>query len=282
MILILLDMKKNYLFVAMATLAALTVLGCKNGNKSQETAQEEIQEQKLEVADSVLAMIDEFEAEFVKQSDNAFRISELLSLTDSEKLLKPDYLLDPSAADNFVTRSQKINALAYYTLECGVRDAYDMPLDEVKEVIAKLSLELNIPIDLEYFKSDAPESEKISSTYELCKQRGDIAAFWQFHCAFIFHTDYIIASNPKLYIPKISEEGLKQFNLRLEYVNDAATALAPYDQEMAALLKEIKEWDLLAEPSDWDEAFATESTTAQFYIVNKQAIIDRRNRMLSN
>lgn len=273
---------KRYVLFAAAFVAVLLVVSCKNNGKksSGRKITTEVQEQKQEVADSVLTLIDEFEAEFLKLSDEGLKLPELFVLTDAEKAIKPDYLLDPAQANLMVTRLQKINALAYYTVEYGIRDSYDMPLEEIKEAMAKLSAEVNFAIDMDYLKSDASESDKISKLYESCKENGDLESFWQFQCALIFHTDYIIASNPDLYIPKISEEGLKQFNLRLEYVNDAATALAPYDKDMAALLKEIKEWDLLTSESDWDAAFATESTTAQFYIANKQAIVERRNRML--
>lgn len=269
-------MKKNFILIAIV--ATLLPTACKNNNKK--VNQETIQAQKQEVADSVLRMVDAFEAEFMKQSDAGLKLPELFVLTEAEKAVKPDYLLEPAEANRLVTRSQKINALAYYTVEYGVRDSYGMPLEEIKEAMAKLSLDVNFCIDLDHLISDASESEKIKKIYDSCKENGDLASFWQYQCALIFHTDYIIASNPKLYIPKISEESLKQFNLRLEYVNDAATALAPYDQDMEALLKEIKEWDLLATDSDWDAAFATESSTAQFYLQNKTAIIERRNRML--
>lgn len=276
-------MTHRFFLILLAIIPALSLSSCKCNQKSNNTSQptqEEVLAQKQFVADSVLAIVDAFELEFINKSDKCFPIPELFALTADEKMVKPDYLLEPSVASTLVTRTQKINALAYYTLEFAVRDAYGMPLDEVKEVIAKLSLELNFNIDPDYLKSAVPESEKISKIYELCKENGDVASFWQYQCAFIFHTDYIIACNPQLYIPKISEEALKQFNLRLEFVNNAATALAPYDPEMASLLKEIKEWDLLVDESEWDAAFATESSTAHFYINNKQAIIDRRNRML--
>jgi len=274
---------KRYVLFATAILAVLLMFSCKNNSKKSSGRKNltEVQTQKQEVADSVLKLIDEFEAEFLKLSDDGMKLPELFVLTDAEKAIKPDYLLDPAQANLLVTRLQKINALAYYTVECGVRESYDMPLEEVKEAMTKLSAEVNFAIDMDHLKSNVSESEKIGRIYESCKENDDLTSFWQFQCALIFHTDYIIASNPDLYIPKISEEGLKQFNLRLEYVNDAATALAPYDSDMASLLKEIKEWDLLASESDWDEAFATESTTAQFYIANKQAIVERRNRMLS-
>ncbi len=271
-------MKRTLLYVATATICLATMLSCKN--KTNELTQEQVQEQKLAVADSVLSLIDTLEIEFVNKSDNGFRVSDLFALTDAEKLVKPDYLLDPSAANTLFTRRQKINALAYYTLEYGIREAYGMPLDDVNKAITKLSVDVDVPIDLDYLRSDAAESLKVQRVYEMCREKGDIAAFWQYQCAFIFHTDYIIACNPKLYIPKISEEGLQQFNHRLEYVTNAATALAPYDKDMESLLLEIKSWDLLVDETEWDEAFASDISTAQFYIKNKKAIIERRNRMI--
>lgn len=273
-------MRKNYIFIAAAMAAAITIGACKNNNKkAQESALEDIQAQKQEVADSILAQIDTLAALVSDAASKSFKFSNL-ELSEKEKMIKPDYLLDPSVAGTFVTRLQKINALAYYTVEYGVRLIYDMPVGEADEAIATLASEIGYPIDTELLRSDIPVSEMIRREYKLCKEYGDIETFWKFLCALIFHTDYIIASNPELYIPKITEEGLQQFNLELEYVNNAATSLAPCDEEMAVLLKEIKEWDVLVEQSDWDAAFATGSTTARFYICNKKAIVERRNRMI--
>lgn len=270
-------MKQVLLFALMDLVMMGSFTSC--NNKPKGPTEEEIQAQKQELADSLLIKIDGFADQLFDASSKYFRMS-MLELTDKEKMVKPDYLLDPSEVNSFVTKSQKINAMAYYIVECGVREAYDMPLDEAKEAIAKLASEVGYPIDFEYMGSDATISEKFRREYEKCKEQGDMVSFWQFQCALVFHTDYIIASNPDLYISKISEEELQQFNLILEYINNAVTALAPYDNEMAALLKEIKDWDLLVEQSDWDEAFESGSSTAQFYIANKKAIIERRNRMI--
>jgi len=271
-------MKRLFYFIACIAISFVALVSCRN-TRTEAPSHEEIQHQKQEVADSLSNQIDAFADMLFDAASKTFRMNHL-ELSEAEKLVKPDYLLDPSEAGHFVTRLQKINALAYYIVESGVRMAYDMPVDEAKEAIAKLATELGYPIDFEYMDSDAPFSEKIRRKYVKCKEQGDVSLFWKFQCALVFHTDYIVASNPDLYIPKISEDGLQQFNLVLEYINNAATALAPYDAEMAALLKEIKEWDLLLEQSDWDEAFASGSSTAQFYTGNKSAIIERRNRMI--
>lgn len=270
---------KKYIVMATAIMSALTMGACKNNKEAQEPDPEDVLVQKQEVADSVLNQIDALADKVAETASKSFKFS-TLELSEAEKLVKPDYLLDPSAASTFVTRLQKINALAYYAVEYGVRLLYDMPVEEANGAIAKLAAEIGYPIDTELLHSDIPVSEMIKKEYQLCKEMGDIESFWVFQCALIFHTDYIIASNPELYIPKITEEKLQKFNLNLEYVNNAATTLAPYDVEMAFLLKEIKEWDLLTTESEWDEAFATGSTTAQFYIGNKKAIIERRNRMI--
>ncbi len=106
-------MIKNNILIALAMLAVLTMVSCKNNNKkaqSQDPTQEEVQEMKQALADSVLAEIDAFVDEYIDASSKSFKIRDL-ELTENEKSVRPDYLLDPSVANNLVTRSQKINAL---------------------------------------------------------------------------------------------------------------------------------------------------------------------------
>jgi len=115
------------------------MVSCKNNKKSQnqEPTPEEIQAQKVALADSVLVQIDAIYENFQKASEESFKIGELI-LTEEESMIKPDYLLEPSFANTLVTKSQKVNALGIYLMDLAARIIYDMPLDETKEVITSI------------------------------------------------------------------------------------------------------------------------------------------------
>ena len=90
-------------------------ISCKNNKNAEnnEATAEVVEAAKTILADDVLATIDEFVQTYVNEAgkiDVAAVISS--SLTEEEKLIKPDYLLEAAQANELVTKSQKVNALA--------------------------------------------------------------------------------------------------------------------------------------------------------------------------
>lgn len=271
---------KSFIPVALAMVAALSIVSCKcNSKKTQKPTQEEVQQQKQALADSVLADIDALTEQYIDASSKSFRL-QVMQLTDEEKLLKPDYLLDPSVANNLVTRSQKINALAIYIVEAGIRRIYDMPIDNVKESIAKLAVDLNYPIDLDYSISNSPVSEKTKARYDAFKQRGDMVSFWQFEYALVCEIDYIVANNPNLFFNKITEEQWQSFYQRKLSRMKPIEDLAQYDEEMAQLYDYITRNRVLATQKERDLNNQTKESAKQFRIANKDKYIARRNALL--
>jgi len=139
-------MKRTFQFLAFVAICSAMMVSCKNTKQSEPTL-EEIQTQKVALADSVLAKIDAFAGKFIDASEGDFRIVNF-ELNEEEKMVKPDYLLDPSFANTLVTKSQKVNALAIFLVELTVREIYDMPLEETQEVMAKLAVEIDHPVDV--------------------------------------------------------------------------------------------------------------------------------------
>jgi len=275
-------MKNTHILIALAMLAALTMVSCKNNKKSvasQEPTQEEVQEMKQALADSVLAEIDAIADNFFVASENVFHIGSF-ELTEAEKLIKPDYLLDPSEAANLVTKSQKVNALAIYLLEYVIRYIYDMPQEETKEVIAKLALDVNHPIDNELLTSDIPSSEKMKKEYEICKERGDLAYFWQFQNAFLIEVGYIIAQNPESFFSKITEEQWQAFANRTNEKNYAMRELAKYDEEMADVLEMFNQNRVFSSDEEKASADTTIESAKEFLIASKERLSAHRNALL--
>jgi len=273
-------MKIKHILIALAMLAALSVVSCKNNKKalSSEPTQEEVQEMKQALADSVLAEIDAIADEYILASENGFRFPDF-ELTDSEKMVKPDYLLDLSLVNTFVTKSQKINALAIYIVDYAIRQIYDMPLDEAKEVFAKLAVELNHPVSFENHTS-LPRSERIKMEYEKFKEAGDLAYFWQFQNAIIKETYYIIVQNPELFFSKITEEQWQQYIKRTNEKNKALRELAKYDEEMATVLEIFNQNRVVSSDEEKARVSASIETHKRHLIANKDKFIANRNVLL--
>jgi len=268
-------MKHTLSLIALVAICCAMMVSCKN-NKSNDPTPEEIQAQKVALADSVLAEIDAFAEEYMLASKNTFRIPSF-ELTEEEKMVKPDYLLEPSIASTLVTKSQKVNALAIFLTDVSVRKIYDMPLDETKEVIAKLAIELNHPFIPDY---EMLESEIIKKEYETCRERGDLAYFWQFQNAIVAEVGYVIAQNPELFFRKITEEQNQAFVKRTIEKNMAMRELAKYDEEMAGVLEIYNNTKLVS--SDEEKAIVYDSieSSKQYFIANKDKFIAKRNALL--
>jgi len=271
-------MKRTLSLIVFIAICSAMMVSCKNTRTADPTP-EEIKQQKQALADSVLADIDALAEQFYNTQSKSFKLKSM-ELTEEEKMVKPDYLLDPSVASNFVTKSQKVNALAIYAVERIVRTLYDMPCDEVTEVVAKLAAEINHPIDADYMTSEAPESEKMKRDYEICKERGDLAYFWQFQYAVMSELSYIVASNPELFYSKITEEQWQIFCSRFMTIEESVEKLAEYDEEMSQLLEYKNKYEPYPSEAQIDIVNQTIETAIQFHIANKNKYVARRNALL--
>jgi len=271
---------KTCIFIALAMVAALTMVSCKNNKKAKEPSQEEVQEMKQALADTVLAQIDELaERYWNAQEESSMFIN--MQLTENEIMVKPDYLLDPKAVDTLITRSQKINALAMLVMDIAVYKVYDMPYDALREAAIKLAVDLNIPFDSEYSTGDEPVSEKIKATYKACRERGDVSLFWQFEHALVFEGIYILAQNPELFLSKITEEQWQAWAVVKQTRRAAIKELAKYDEEMAQVWEfRNKKFKITASEEEGDRVDRSIEFAKQFYIDNKDKYAIKRNALL--
>jgi len=271
-------MKRTLTLISCVAVCCAMMISCKNA-KTAEPTPEEIQQQKQALADSVLAQIDEF-AEQYWNAQSESSIIRRMKLTEEEKMVKPDYLLDPSVANTFVTKSQKVNALAFYVVELGVRELYEMPTEEVGEAIAKLAAELNHPFDFGQRDENVPTSELIKSNYEKCKINGELALFWQFEWALVNDVIYVLSQNPELFLGKITEEQWESWAVVKNTCLTALKKLEKYDEEMAQLWKLVVSYRPVDSSEDNYNIDHSLETAKQFYIASKDRVTALRNALL--
>jgi len=270
---------KKYVFIALTMISALSVVSCKNKKTDQELTAEEVQEQKVALSDTVLAKIDSLAINYFDAKDGAFTIFNRV-LTDAGVMDKPDYLLDPSVAYTLVSKSQKINAMAIYCIDYAVRKVYDMPVDETKAAIARLSLDLGHFISTDEYDSGEPISSLIRKAYERHKEEGLLYCFWQLEYAMLAEMDYVIASAPGLFFYKVSDEQWVNTTKAWGELIAAIAEMAPYDEEMAALLDGYQEMNILTSEEDIARFSSSKASAKQFYIDNYKKIAARRNALL--
>ncbi len=275
-------MKKTYLFIALAMVAAMSV-SCKNNNKkakeAAEATAEVVEAAKTILADDVLATLDELAQNFIDEFGKFSPGSLITSaLTEEEILIKPDYLLEASQANEMVTKTQKWNALVILLIERPIRIAYGMPTEETDKVIARFIAELNVAIGFDDEMNLTPV-EKTKKAYEIHKERGDIATFWQAMFAGNREVAYIIAQNPDLLFRNITDEQSSALYNRFHACLDAIEELAKYDDEIA-LVAEAFDDNMGITKEEERELFKTKESARQQYIKLKDFIIANRNNLL--
>jgi len=266
-----------FIFTIVAVASAMTI-SCGN-NKQSEPSQEEIQALKNALSDSVLTAIDEIAEQYFDARSNSF-IFRSLNISDDEKLVLPDYLMDLSVVSTLVTREQKVNALGILISDIGVRMLYGMPTEETQEAIAKLCAETNLAIDSKPTEYQLNVSEKIKETYSECKDRNDISSFWRFQSAAILEISYILAQNPEFYFSKISEEQFQAYVRQTKLRREALELLSKYDQEMAEVYQLYIKSKPFASDKDMANINASKEANIQYRKANKESIIARRNALL--
>jgi len=268
-------MRKSYIFIALAIVTALSMVSCKNNKKTKEPTREEVQEMKQELADSVLAQIDALSDIYIDASDKCFRLR-TFDLNDQIRLVKPEYLLDPSVATTLITRSQKLNALAIYTVDYSIRLLYDMPIDDTKEAIARLALDVTNSLNVEDFLGKAPFSEKLKQLYQQCRDNGENTFFWQFQNAILIEISYFVANEPEIVFSRITEDQYVSYRKRIQTLIDAITTLASYDEEMASIV-ELREKYCILDKNNNDVSLETARNNFE---ESKELYIARRNALL--
>lgn len=276
-------MKKSFLIISLALVAALTV-SCKNtrnaGNNEESFDAAALEAAKVELADDVLNTLENLAAGYIDAADK-MHFDNLLTdnLTEKEKMVTPDYLLDPSVASNMLTRLQKINALAILVTEYPVRIAYGMPVDQSKEAIAKLVVDLNHPIDLDGETTGAPIAERTRQLYENCKERGELNYFWQFAFACQSSLLYLISNNTDKFFSNIDETSYRNFDKHIKTCLEALQVYAQYDAEMASI---VAFWESNGPKlSDADyQAVTSKDEAKRVFVERKESLGQLRNSLL--
>ena len=276
-------MKKYSLLIALAMVAVITV-SCKNKNtKSTESigANEEMAESaSVILTDELLAVLDE-NGESLLHDLNMFNVAGHIAdqLTEKEKLVKPDYLFDPSEVNNLVKRSQKITALGYLICERPIRIAYGMPLKETDEAIGRLMVELNYSISVNKIE-DTPIYDVVKEEYEDYKERGELPFFWQFNFSIVNDALFLISRNSDIFFRNITEDQYKSFINRFISCLKAVSELAKYDPEIAIAFKAFEENKVYATLEEGMKAFGSFDGAKQQLTEARETIAARRSALL--
>lgn len=234
---------KKLSFFAMA-LAAIAFAACGGSNKPAEeaTAEDSLKAfEQAQIEENIKVQIDSIASEinklpalsmFVESEDGS------IALTEAEKQVKPDYLLEPKQAEETVTLSSKYRVLTVLQIDKVIANAYDMPIDEYENAIIKLTADINDPA-FAVLNEDGTFAAVTQKYYDAEEENGRINYFWQVATTSIVEQLYILTQNTDKYITNIDDEAAANLTLRLAIVQDAIDRLTEYDPELIPVSEAI-------------------------------------------
>ena len=269
-------MKKTFIM-----LAAVCLLASCNGQKQQKNAAvaestKSFEQEQIEA--NIKLQIDSLAAAFARMGNIPFMASLMqgeLVLSEQEKQVKPEYLLDLTAVNDLITLSQKYRAVALVEADKVIAKAYDMPLDEYDAAMQKLVID----IDDAAFKVFIEEADTMAHAdlvekfYNAENENGRINFFWDTTTSYMVEQLYIISqdANSK-FIDSFTDEAASDITYRIILFQDALECLKDYVPELTELCEAIRPLNKL-------NAISVDQLKSQLAEMNEE-IKDIRNGLL--
>lgn len=246
------------IFIALFALISFACSGF-NSQAPQTKTEQRLTAKLVEKLDSLAATFKSLDAFTILEKDSKGGIK----LSDKEKKVKPNYLLNPSIAEELTTLQQKYYGMAMLLCDAQVALRYDMPVNDYKEYIAKLAISANIdnipdPLDIHAINTNMDTRQA--------------TLYWSYCAAFCVEFTYILTQNIEKFIVFFDDKSAAQVSKRLNLVEDAVSALMPYEPAM-------RELNHILEPLYILDVNNVAQLTDQLYQLKNQ-ISTARERML--
>ena len=241
-------MKKSVLSI----LAVALLSSCVNTNKKAETETKEVvsfEQQQIEAG--IMLQIDSI-ASIYNQMDKVPFVAALnngeLLLTEEEKQVKPDYLIDPASVNDLVTLSQKYRAVAMLSIDEFVANGFDMDTEELSAAKARLVVDINDPAFDTFIKDDETEqtySDIVTTFYQDELDNGRLNFFWETATASFVEQTYLLTRNPEKFAACFNDQQAADFTYRFILLQYGLEQLKEYAPELNELCTAIKPLEAL-------------------------------------
>ncbi|MBP9987627.1 MAG: hypothetical protein KBT44_06880 [Bacteroidales bacterium] len=155
-------------------------------------------------------------------------------LSEQEKKLKPDYLVDPSIADNLQTLSQKYRAIAILACDKEIAKLYGMPTAAYDKALIKLYADVN-DSNLKDFIDSPGFGESLKTYYQASKDNGRAELFWDATAAAIVEELYIASQNTEKFLAGFDDEAASNISYHISLLSIAVEELATINSEYESL-----------------------------------------------
>ena len=209
--------------------AAMTFVAC-GGNKNAQNAEEAQEEKSFEqeqIEASIKMHLDSIASEVSRLKPLPFLVEgqDKLVLTDEEKQVKPDYLLDAAVADDAATLSEKYRVLSALNIDKLAADINDPSFSAVEDPAA-------------IFETPKP-------LYEAMNENGRINYFWQLASAALIEQLYVVSQNTEKFLSVVDDEAASNITFRIVVILDAVNRLSEYDEEIKPVAESLATLEVL-------------------------------------
>lgn len=233
---------KKYLFLpVLFCLCACT--GNKTNNSTTLTASEntELQETVVSHLDSLAGILCDSTQ---LASIHSIFDTNAMQLTDEQKMVKPDYLLENKDFESLVTLSEKYRAQAMAMVDSRVVKLYG--LDDSSDYEAYVE-RLQADIADKAFEDmkltghkDLFEPETYVQLYNEMKQAGRLQYFYESTSAMVVETLYILTKNDKAIVSQLTDEQTQALVHHLSAVTEATALLAQSNPNLNKSARQLR------------------------------------------
>ena len=232
---------KKYVILLLA-LAVVAVPSCKNQNKKAAKVEQQISQKEQMLQEELKVNVESLVASAKKIKGFSFAKTlpdGSVALTDKEKMVKPDYLLDPAIANSLVTLSQKYRAVAMLTVDKTIAELYDMPVTDFKNTLAKMVVDLDDNAIREFSETKWEDAEAskdaISKLVDAEYESGRAKFFWESVTAFLVEQLYVCTQNIDKFMPMFTDEIAADVTYNFVCVHEGITNMIEFYPEMESL-----------------------------------------------
>lgn len=236
------NMKK----LAVIALAALVLLApsCKNQNKK--TAQEA---EPVDLSSQEAILKADLQVNLENLMESAKKMKPLpfvsaskegkITLSNKEKAVKPDFLLNGAVVNDLVTLSQKYRACAMLGADLVVANLYEMPATDIKDGIAKALVDISDPA-LEIFAATPWGSTEDASLALEALLKDEYEAdranfFWESAAASMVEQLYIVTRDIDKFMPMFDDESAADVTFNFICVHEGIMSLMDVYPELQSL-----------------------------------------------
>ncbi len=235
-------MKKLSFFAV--TFAAFVFASC-GGHKTTQTVPEESGEELIafeqsQIEASIKLNVDSLASAFTQMKQ--LPITEkngMVALTDEERQVKPNYLMEPAVAENAATLAEKYRVLSAMQVDREIAELYGMSTKDYENQIAKLIVDINDP-SFEVIKESGDIYEASQDLYKAMDENGRINFYWQIVATSLVEQMYVISRNSDKFLAAFDDNAASNVSLRIILIQDAIERLTNYDPELIPVAEALE------------------------------------------